>query len=378
MNNAPNAGNRLTLLEQATIKVDAGQELKGARDAAGNCTHISIAQRPQRIAQRFVGNHHQSRKRLAQLQNQEDCGGCRKRKDTQDRNRPCVAFRKKTDACEDECQPADQHDQERNGDRAARACEQEQALFADLDQGIVGAGLEKALFVRLRGELEKLGVEGWPLSACLEGTCFAEARAVLCPDSIHHYACVLSQHRAERQGFLSVQFQRVVQQNNIGGQLLDLAALGLVFSARGSDQKAKNEGGKRRDQRRALPHNVLGVAAQMPIRQFVADEDSKESAAKNAGEGRQGRQQRVHGRLTSILLGFKKVNAARAHFVITDRDVQKQSSMSEPIRGWFDRDQARLQSYMQRKSLCNHVSLSGASRGTPVRGCVGKKKDRVK
>jgi len=37
--------------------------------------------------------------------------------------------------------------------------------------------------------------------------------------------------------------------------------------------------------------------------------------------------------------------------------------MSELIRGWFDRDQAPQQSYMQRKSLCNYVSLSGPPEG---------------
>ena len=69
----------------------------------------------------------------------------------------------------------------------------------------------------------------------------------------------------------SVLREGLVEQDDIGSQLLDLTVLGSVSAIGGRDQQSEHEGGDGPDQAGPEPDDIFRCPAQMMFRQTVAE-----------------------------------------------------------------------------------------------------------
>jgi hypothetical protein len=84
---------------------------------------------------------------------------------------------------------------------------------------------------------------------------------------------------ADRLRFRAILLQQSVEQDDVGGDLFDLTALGVERALGRRDQQTEHQGGDGCDQPDAEPHDVLGVLAEMMLRQRGAQQRAEHDAA---------------------------------------------------------------------------------------------------
>jgi hypothetical protein len=109
---------------------------------------------------------------------------------------------------------------------------------------------------------------------------------------------------ADRQRFRAVLLQQSVEQDDVGGDLFDLAALGVERTLGRRNEQTEHQRGDGRDQADAQPHDVLRVLAEMMLRQRGAQQGAKHDAAE--------RQRKNHARQNSGAHGSSPKRAAAA------------------------------------------------------------------
>jgi hypothetical protein len=78
--------------------------------------------------------------------------------------------------------------------------------------------------------------------------------------------------------------QKIVEQNNIGGDLLDLITLGLERALGRRYQEAYDKRSKRGEQSGAQPHYVSCVGVQMRLGQDRAKQQTEQRTSENEGK----------------------------------------------------------------------------------------------
>jgi hypothetical protein len=82
--------------------------------------------------------------------------------------------------------------------------------------------------------------------------------------------------------------QKLIELDNARGQAGDLAVRRLIGAARRGKEQCHHHGRHGADQRRRQPDHVLGIAAEMGVRQLVAQEKAAADADQDQPERRQG------------------------------------------------------------------------------------------
>src|SRR5882724_2573424 len=114
-------------------------------------------ERRKSMAQRLIGNVHESGERLTQLEDQKNCAGSRERKNEQGTENDDVRLSEQTETGKDDREPKNQHRQEGHGYGIVCLREQKQTRFCKFGAGLNGPVFQRTLrIVRWREVLEFL------------------------------------------------------------------------------------------------------------------------------------------------------------------------------------------------------------------------------
>ena len=115
------------------------------------------------------------------------------------------------------------------------------------------------------------------------------------PQAVGKWADRLAHVLADGQGIRAILSQNAVEEEKIGGELLDLRALRLERGLGGAYEQSENQSGYSGNQPDAKPHHVLGVLVQMVSRQGAAKQRAKQNAAQRRHEYGPGQKEGAHG-----------------------------------------------------------------------------------
>jgi hypothetical protein len=127
----------------------------------------------------------------------------------------------------------------------------------------IARALQGTLGIVLGRKLLKLAEECFACGTRLERSCRGSIGSVLTPHSIGHGDDATPHQLANVARLRTILRQEIVEQNDIGGHLLDLSALRVVRALRRGDQQAEDKCGDRPDQTGAEPDNIFCVSAQV-------------------------------------------------------------------------------------------------------------------
>lgn len=222
---------------------------------------------------------------MAEVEYQKNCRRCRQRADEQCSHDRQVGLREEAEADKDDRDPAHQHDQERYRNGDSGLCKEKPRL-RQLDPELNCLGLHLAFGIVPGRQRQQLVIEQIGLSAglkrCRRGAC---GRVRSSPDAIDQRLEPAPQQDTNGLRFGPRPCEDVVEQNDVRGDLFDLVALRLIRRLRGSDQKAEDERRKRGDQSGTQPHHILGIRAQVRLRQNEPKQHAQQRAPENARKG---------------------------------------------------------------------------------------------
>src|SRR5215469_7856273 len=160
------------------------------------------------MSEGLARNHHQSRKRLAQFQNQENRARRRERKEGQAGENRHVQIREQAEACKYDDEPEDQDDEKRSRNHLARLRKQDETGLYQIGAELRRAGLKRALEVVLRGKRLDRQISLFPRS--VEFKWLRCAGLLLAPKPIGKRANETAHLFADRTGFRSILRKQIV------------------------------------------------------------------------------------------------------------------------------------------------------------------------
>jgi hypothetical protein len=104
-----------------------------------------------------------------------------------------------------------------------------------------------------------------------EGRSVCVLRPVLSPDPLDQKTDGLPKSLASRLRFRTVLRQKLIEQDDVGADVLNVTNLRIIRTIRGGDQQAKYKGGDGSNQSSSEPDDVLRVICQMPLRQHSSE-----------------------------------------------------------------------------------------------------------
>src|SRR5262249_10794011 len=184
----------------------------------------------------------------------------------------------KVDTCEHNTNPKKQTNKKRQRNRIVALREQKQTRVCYVTSDLRCAIFKGTLFISLRRQLMELYNESFACCRCFEGRIPRRDRTTFVPNSISNSIDCAPQQIANWGCFRSVLRQELIEQNDIGSQLLNLGNLCIKRGLRRSNQEPKHECGYCSDKTRAEPHHVLCIGAQVVVAQLITQQHTDHCA----------------------------------------------------------------------------------------------------